>query len=669
MLLILDNFEHLLEGAGLLAEILGNAPAIKLLVTSRERLGLQWEWPLEIGGLEVPQGDGNGALEACAAVQVLLHSAKRVHPQFAFEIERPHVAHICRYLEGIPLAIELAAAWVEAFPCREIAREIEHNLSLLASPSRDIPERHRSLRAAFDHSWNLLAAEERNLFAKLSVFRGGFSKEAAEAVAGASLHHLSALAHKSLLQREALGRYRMLQILRQYAEEKLRDTPEWTETHDQHCEYYTGFLQLRKQVLREKRQETLKEVTQEIEDIRAGWQWAVTHHKGNMIARTMEGLFWYYETQSWFEEGNRTFGKAADELRKAIDEGKENDSYKAPTGCSDSRIILGGLLVWQGWFQHRLSCYEESIKTLQESLSCLHPLGNHGDVAFALSSLGANAIHLGDSVTGRRLFQESLSMYEMIGDRHGVAKCLVNIGINILAEGDSAGAKELFQKALVICTDLNDQYRKAFILNKLGSIARQSKEYAKAEQLQQQALSIFQGLDSRLGMTICYESLGLLAQSQEKHSKAKQFFQQALTLSQEIGNQYTEVCILDCLGFTLCATKEYAAANECFYAALKIAADINIPPHVLDTLVGIGIVAAQTKERRKDAVEIAALVLNHPLAYPETKKEAERLLSELEPQVPAPVFAAAQERGRQGGLEHYVQRIIDSDASVRNGGG
>jgi predicted ATPase/DNA-binding SARP family transcriptional activator len=655
MLLILDNFEHLLDGAGLLAEILGNAPAIKLLVTSRERLGLQWEWPLEIQGLEVPQNDGASALKPRAAEQVFLHSARRADPKFAFEIERPHVAHICRYLEGIPLAIELAAAWVEAFPCQEIAQEIEHNLGLLAVSSREPPERHQSLRAAFDHSWNLLAEEERDLFAKLSVFRGGFSREASEAVAGASLRHLSALMHKSLLQKEAMGRYRMLQVLRQYAEEKLGDTPEWVETHDRHCAYYTGFLHQREENLRGRReQETLKEITQEVENVRAGWHWAVAHRKRDAIVDAMQSLFLYYRAQNWHEEGEWAFGIAANEWRKIVDEYEQDAPQGANAGPSNPRVILGGLLARQGCFCYLLSHYEEAQRILEESLACLRFLGSHRDTALALSTLGAAAMRLGDHVTARRLYQESLAMYKELGDQWGVVGRLNNMGVIAWVEGDLAQAREYFQESLTIFTDLGDQQSGALVLNNLGAVAKQLGEYAEAERLYQQALSRCRERDDRWTMAICLDSLGLLAEAMGKYKEAKQALRQGLAFFQEIGHQLGETNCLNNLGFVLVAEKEYELAGEHFCTALRISTAAHLPDMALHALVGIGFVIAQAEERRECAVELAAHALSHPLASLDTKERAERLISELESQVPAPVFAAAQERGKQGDLEYYV---------------
>jgi predicted ATPase len=171
LLLLIDNFEHLLEGAPLLEEILMIAPGVKILVTSRERLHLQWEWILEIEGLEFPESEEVERVENYSAIRLFQQTARRLHARFSLANEKTAVVQICRLVEGMPLAIELAAAWVRAMPCAEIARQIEHNLDLLSQPVQHIPERHRGVRAVLEHSWHILSNEERNVFMKLSVFQ------------------------------------------------------------------------------------------------------------------------------------------------------------------------------------------------------------------------------------------------------------------------------------------------------------------------------------------------------------------------------------------------------------------------------------------------------------------------------------------------------------------
>lgn len=239
LLLILDNFEHLLDGAGLIAQILSAAPGVKILATSRERLQLQGEWLYEMQGLAIPTADSE-AIETYDAIRLFVSNAIRVRPDFRITLgNMPDVIAICRSVAGMPLGIELAASWLQMLSPREIVAEMGKNLDFLETGARDVPERHRSLRAVFESSWSRLPAETQAVLNQLSVFRGGFRLEAAGAVAGASLYQLLDLVNKSLLRRG--DRFEMHELLRQYADHRLLGT-ERAHTLGRHASYYAQFL-------------------------------------------------------------------------------------------------------------------------------------------------------------------------------------------------------------------------------------------------------------------------------------------------------------------------------------------------------------------------------------------------------------------------------------------
>jgi predicted ATPase/DNA-binding SARP family transcriptional activator len=293
MLLVLDNFEHLVAEARQLGDILRLAPGIKLLVTSRTRLNLQEEWLLELTGLEYPSGGAEGEapaaqaarpLEAYSAIALFVQQARRVRPGFVLEAaSEPAVVRICQLAEGVPLAIELAASWLRVLSGAEILAELEQGLDFLTSSLQNVPARHRSLRAVFEHSWALLPPLEQSLFQRLSVFRGGFRREAAASVVGASLPLLAGLADKSLLRRNADGRNEVHELLRQYADEHLRaDAAEFEQVHDQHCHYYADLLtayQPQLQGTGAELQAAMATLNAERENVRAAWNWAVEHRK------------------------------------------------------------------------------------------------------------------------------------------------------------------------------------------------------------------------------------------------------------------------------------------------------------------------------------------------------------------------------------------------------
>ena len=300
VLLVLDDFDHLVAEARQLVDILRLAPGVKLLVTSRLRLNLREAWVMEVTGLDLPPAPQPPAGAATAkapeeygAVALFVQQAQRVRAGFALsEAEGPHVVQICRLVEGVPLGIELAASWLRVLSCAEIAAEIEQNLDFLTSAAQDAPERHRSLRAVFDHSWRLLSPPEQALFAALSVFRGGFQREAADRVAGASLPLLADLSDKSLLRRGEPGRYEIHEMLRQYAEEKLQASPaEYEAVRDRHCRYFAGLMvQHMTQLKGEQPHAVLTALNAERENVRAAWNWAVEHRRIEELDQFMDCL-------------------------------------------------------------------------------------------------------------------------------------------------------------------------------------------------------------------------------------------------------------------------------------------------------------------------------------------------------------------------------------------
>ncbi len=245
LLLVLDNFEHLLEGTSFVRELIDHCPGLKLLVTSRERLNLQHEWVFTLEGLAYPEeGTTLGGAESFDAVQLFLQRARQAHHGFSLTADvPPAVMRICQLVAGMPLAIELASSWLRALPAGDIVRELERGIDLLESPVRDVPGRHRSVRAVFDHSWTLLSVEEREVLRRLSVFRGGFRREAAAVVAGASLPVLARLVDTSLLRMSTEGRYDRHPLLAQYTREKLAGRPEEkAEAEQKHGSYYLGLV-------------------------------------------------------------------------------------------------------------------------------------------------------------------------------------------------------------------------------------------------------------------------------------------------------------------------------------------------------------------------------------------------------------------------------------------
>ena len=402
LLLVLDNFEHLLDGVELISRILNGTDQVQLLITSRERLNLQTEqtWPLR--GLDVPEEIPDPAVLS-SAVRLFDERARRVQPDFLLEAHWAAVASICQLVDGIPLALELAASWVRALPCETIASEIKRSVDILTSSQRDLPERHQSMRAVFDHSWKLLSEDEHAVFCKLTVFHGGFTVEAAQEVAGASLRTLASLIDKSLLQLDDSGRYAMHELLRQYGDEQLEAAGAGQSTRDAHRRYYAEFVCQRVDDLKGRRQiEAIAEINADFENVRAAWRWAADRQSAEMIEQMIEGLWVYCDIRhreqdrlALFRYAERTFAAGQGEgsqrlwgrlLARAAGEVSQTQieiALEIARQFNDPAEIAF-CLAQSGFIAYRSREYDKAIPLLEQSESLYRQLDDHYNTALVL---------------------------------------------------------------------------------------------------------------------------------------------------------------------------------------------------------------------------------------------------------------------------------------------
>ncbi|MBZ0298947.1 MAG: LuxR C-terminal-related transcriptional regulator [Anaerolineae bacterium] len=312
LLLVIDNFEHLMAGVHLLADILAAAPGVTILVTSREILNLQEEWVWQVGGLEVPANDAEASVDAYSAVQLFAERARQVTHDFLLADEQPQVVRICQLVGGMPLALELAASWVRHLSCDTIARQIAANVDFLVARASNIPARHHSIRAVFDHSWQLMSPEARHVFSKLSVFQGGFTYEAAEQVAGASPGTMAALVDQSLVRRHRSGRYDLHELVRQYGAEQLEHTGQTEAVRNAHSAYFAHLmLECGIDIKGRAQLAGLNAVGTDLDNFRAAWIWAADHRDYARIEQMIEGFYWYRNHRGRY---NEVFQQAWDRL-------------------------------------------------------------------------------------------------------------------------------------------------------------------------------------------------------------------------------------------------------------------------------------------------------------------------------------------------------------------
>ncbi len=381
LLLVMDNFEHLLDGADIISEILQSAPAVKILATTRERLNLQSEIVIVVGGMDYP-----GQLELedplnYDAVSLFLQSAHKVRPGYdPSSAELTIIVKICQIVEGMPLAIELAAAWLNILKMDEIEEELKAGLDILTSEVRDAPERHRSIHAVFDHSWSLLDQTEREIFMHLSVFRGGFSREAAQQVAGASLQQLAGLVNKSFLSYDPdTGRLGAHELLRQYTEEQLEKIPDaCASAQESHAAYYAEFMAQRWESLKCDRQmQALAEIEADIENVRAAWRYYLDQRNASQLLMFIHSFREVHWIRGWNHAGMDLFAEAVSALQGQKDE--------------ESVTLYASALAYQGYFMAWLGLSDQGYKLAQESIEILEQLNHPEMLAIAYESLSLNA--------------------------------------------------------------------------------------------------------------------------------------------------------------------------------------------------------------------------------------------------------------------------------------
>jgi predicted ATPase/transcriptional regulator with XRE-family HTH domain len=652
LLLLLDNLEHLLEGAGLLVELLGRAPGVKLLVTSRERLELQGEWVFEVQGLPLPPDDQAEGAGDYSAVELFVRRAQRTSTNAEpAEADWPFIARICRLVEGMPLAIELAAAWTHLLSCREIAWELEQGLDILATALRDVPDRHRSMRAVFDHSWKLLSLAEKESLKRLSLFQGGFGRQAAREVAGATLPLLSALASKSLVRRAADGRYSLHELVRQYAAGRLAEDPEGeAAARGQHSVYYTDLAARLEGDLRGARQlEALAEMDMEIENVRAAWQWAVRQGQLAATRKPIRAFWSFYDIRGRFQEAEAGFGWAADELDRAlIAKGQPDPAVQVL--CSYTRAQ-------QGWFCLRLGRFAEAQSLAQPCLSVLRAANANAELVDALQHAGALDRLMGGYARSRKAFQEMHCLALKSGDTWNAAIAEGNVGLAAGALGDYEEARERMGATVVAFRALGDERMLAVSLHFLGEIYCALQAYDDAQACLQESLALNRSIGDRWIQAMTLRVLGKVARASGSAAEAVSHFRESLALAREIGEHWNMLQALNGLGSATLALGEFAESRAAFSEALTMAWEMQALPELLEAVTGMSRWWMQ-QGSPEVAVEPICFVLNQPAATKQTKEAAHELWSEMEGGLTAAQIEVAQANVQHLSLEAIVESIL-----------
>jgi predicted ATPase/transcriptional regulator with XRE-family HTH domain len=623
MLLVLDNIEHLLDLAPALVALLQQAPALKILSTSRARLNVRGEQIVPLDGLPYPPLDGAAPAELILypAIELFQRTAATHAPQFDWSADDlAQVAAICAHVAGMPLAIELAASLTRLLSLADIAAELATGNTVLHASQRDLAPRHHSLQAVFDHSWRLLAPRDQRILSDLSVFRGGFDRHAARVVAGADLQSLATLLDHSLLREGSpptrATRYSLHDLLRHYAEAKRHARPaaEQVAVQNRHSEYYLRWVAERLPDVRgEGQQAAQAEIHREIENIRLAWRTAVAHGDFGALVQAGDALFHFYEMRSWFGEGAELFQLAAERCAQLAEQTRE----RAAT------LALAQLLARQGWLTFHLGQQHTAKALLEHSRALLEPLDAPVDQAFTLNYLAAVTYHMGDYAGAQLLAHQALDRSVRSGYHHGTVIAKTILGQIAYLVGAYADAQRWSLESLALEQSLGNRWGSVFTLISLGRVAIALQAYADARHWFEHGLAIREASGDIRGMGLCLAYLGDVEMALQQYPEAEQHYQASLARFRLIGNAVGVAAALTKLAAVALATADPRRAQHLARMGLQTAWAVRALPQTLDALAGLA--AALAGDDPAQAAEIAAVVAAHPAATQSSKGQAQQL--------------------------------------------
>jgi non-specific serine/threonine protein kinase len=579
LLLILDNFEHLLDGVGLVLELLQSAPGLRIVATSRERLNVRSEQRYLVQGMAYQPDALDADLAELPAVRLFVQSAQRTQPQFSLsEADLPAVLQICRLTLGMPLGLELAAAWVELLPLSEIAAQLARSAAFLAADLRDLPERQRSMRAVFDWSWRLLRADEQRILRRLTVFRGEFAIAAAQRVAEASLASLLRLVEKSLLRIND-GRYELHDLLRQFAAEEL-DAEERAAVRWRHASYYLVLAEEAAPALAGPEQAAvLARLSREHDNFRAALAWCLETESA--VSGSLSAT----------ERGGQSTPSVG--LKNLDEEVGRAEGREARTTNYEPRIELGLRLagaLWPFWEHY---CHLTEGRRWLESF-----LENEGAAtvapevrAMALIGAGCLAQDQDDDARAHALFEEGLRLERTLGRTGRVTRVLAHRGIMVRAQGQYAQATALLEESLALARAAHDQAGIAYVLRRLGGVMRERGDYTRAASIFQECLATYRALGDRSGEGSVLLGLGDIARDQGDAATAEAYGAESLAVGRELGQHWISGFALNNLAQAAIMRGDYAQALPWAEEALALFRAQDIHGGVVELLITQGQIA------------------------------------------------------------------------------
>jgi DNA-binding SARP family transcriptional activator len=639
MLLVLDNLEHLLTGIDLISDILATSSKIKVLATSRERLGLQSEHLFDLYGLTLP----DERTQHSDALQLFTERAKHNRLDFAVDTNLQDVTKICQLVGGMPLAIELAASWSRLLSPSEIVQELEQNLDILANSIKDLPERHHNMRSVFEVSWQRLSEEEQTALRKLSVFQGGFDREAARAVAELDLPMLLMLVNKSFLWRDTTGRFSQHPLILQFTQQKANDFPEEKkQSEEKYGLYYLELFNKKTPDLgTPKSGEILTALEKEFPNFHMAWDWMLREKRFDKIGRVTSALSDFFMMSSYMPEGADMFKRAA----LALDE--NNPQHHA---------ALGYTLVQQAYIKAMFSIggFTSQLETFQRGLAMLESLEEHAGIIWGQIILGEVAWEQGELTKAKEILTSALQLARTYGTPRDIGRALAHF-ILIIRDLDTFDEVNAFiEPTLKELRELGDISNLSLVLTLFGAYLVYNDHLDEGEKLLLESLNL-----SWYSAVYTLTDLAKLAYKRHDYQRAEMCVQEAYENALRLGNDYMKATTLAFWGRVKLAQGHFSEAERLIIEGLRVGWHIDsfhAVSHALVFLAELSLAKGQVEQ----AGTWLCFIKDYPSVEKRDRDEAIKLLEETKNQLSARDFSQAQEESKSLTLETIITEIIEN---------
>jgi predicted ATPase len=690
-LLVFDNFDHLsIDGGNVLAHLLNKTINLKIIITTRERLNLIAESILEIHGLPVPSMGNLENAENYSSIRLFFQNAKRINPGFKLEKNFNEIIRICQLMNGLPLGIILASSWVRVYKCSQIVDEIEKNIDFLSVSAPDLPPRHRSLRAVFESSWELLSEEERRILRWLSIFRSAFTVQAAQEICGASQKFLATIHDKSLLYFQD-QRYEMLETFHFYIYEKLKESHEdFVAAQIKFCNYYASYcVQKNLELNSSSQRQALDEMVSEIKNIQTAWNWLIESGRWDVIDKVKQPILTFHIMSGNFILGREVFHLAQNKSK----------SLRDPS----LRLIELTMKQYAAWMTIKTGSIKEGLQDLQECLDAFRSLNSTWNIVMSLMFMAdANRI-LGDFSTGKKYIAEALGLIHEIDlpkSNYSIAisaHCQTILGLLLIEMGDFDQARMNLQASLAVHLNIGTYYGSIAPLQGLGKIAYFQGDYIMAKDLYLQALETATSISDQHGMAAIHNNLGSVCEDLANPSEAYHHLLTALKMIEVTGDRRLTAIILNNLAYHQLRylehpsdairtyhqsieifsnigdlrgvtytyydlSKAYLRAGlvndglNCCIKSLNTALTLDSYPLILHALHGVANIYANT-DQHEQALGLCYLIECHPQIESDTQKRVIVTRAEIENMLTPAVIQAAREWGKITTLQDVIEQI------------